>query len=138
MLDKYLDTEVDGYQPIDQDTKLEGKDVFLDGVFYNPLAPTKATAGQKRSAESYVRLSTTAQATTVKYVGATFYCAQVAVCTATVSCFGWIRTPHSSGTSPGTSPAPRHCHITTLRIGFATVPKRAYKASPTADRYRDP
>ena len=42
---KYLNAEGDGYQHIDQYTKLEGKDVRHDGVYYNPPAPAEATAG---------------------------------------------------------------------------------------------
>ena len=51
-LSKYLDTEVGGYQQIDQDTKLEGKEVRCDGDYYNPRAPAKAPAGRKRSADA--------------------------------------------------------------------------------------
>ena len=51
-MNECLDTEVDGYQQIDQDTKLEGKEARYDDAYYNPPAPAKATAGQKRSTDA--------------------------------------------------------------------------------------
>ena len=53
---KCMGAEVGGRCPVDGDAKLEGKDAFHPGTFYNPQAPQLATAGpDERAADEMQR-----------------------------------------------------------------------------------